>query len=78
MGEADREPVECEQQLLRMARSDSTVAHIAVNRVQSFVMEYLQHRQVGKVAGMDDDITGMETLFDLFSEKGVRSDQVRV
>jgi len=78
MGEADREPVECEQQLLRVARSDSTVAHIAVNRENSFAMEYLQHRQIGKVSGMDDDITGMETLFDLFSEKGVRSDQVRV
>ena len=78
MGEADCEPVECEHQLLRVARSDSTVAHIAVNRVNSFAMEYLQYRQIGKVASMDDDITGMETLFNLFSKKGVWSDQVRV
>lgn len=78
MGEADGEPVEGEQEPFRMMPFDIAIAHIAMNSIDGLAVKGLQNRQIGKVAGMDDDIAGLKALFDLLLKTTVWSDQVRV
>lgn len=78
VGKAEGEPVEGEQKLPGMAGMESAVAHVAVDGVDGFALEHLEYRRMGQVAGVDNDVTGMETLFDLLFETVVRSLEVRV
>ena len=78
MGEANGKPVQSEQETFRIAGSGFVGAHITVNRVEGPAVKHLQYRQVGDVAGMDNDITGLETLCNLLFETVVRPDQVRI
>lgn len=78
MGEADGELVKGEQEPFRVTPLDLAIAHIAVNNIDGLAVESLQHRQIGKVAGVDDDIAGLKALFDLLLKTAVWSDQVRV
>jgi len=78
VGKADGEPVEGEQQLPGIAGLEDSVAHVAVDGVDGFALEHLEYRRMGQVAGVDNDVTGMEALFDLLFETVVRSLEVRV
>lgn len=61
-----------------MAPLDIAIAHIAVDSVDGLAVKGLQYRQIGKVAGVDDDIAGLKALFDLLYKTAVWPDQVRV
>jgi hypothetical protein len=78
VGEADGAAVEGEQPAFRVAMANSVTAHVAADRIKSFIGKQVQHGLISNVAGMDDNIAGVEALLNLFFELTVRSMTMRI